>query len=100
MVIGTVLLVPVAEEVLFRGVVFHSLYRVNRGLGYILSAAIFCAVHVIGYIGSTDFLTLALCYIQYLPASLCLAWAYTEADNIFAPILIHIVVNTMVILAL
>ena len=68
--------------------------------GYILSALVFCAIHVISYIGSADPLTLVLCFVQYLPASLCLAWAYTEADNIFAPILIHIAVNTMSILAL
>ena len=100
MIIGTMFLVPVAEEVLYRGVVFQSLYRVNRFWGYALSAAVFCAVHVIGYIGSADPLTLILCFIQYIPAALCLAWAYTEADNIFAPILIHMAVNTMGILAL
>lgn len=100
MIIGTVLLVPVAEEVLYRGVVFRTLYSVNHTLGYVLSAMIFCAVHVMGYIGTTDPLTLGLCFLQYIPAALCLAWAYTEADNIFAPILIHIAVNTMGILAL
>ena len=100
MVIGTVFLVPIAEEVLYRGVVFQSLYAVNHALGYILSALVFCAIHVVSYIGTAEPLTLVLCFIQYLPASLCLAWAYTEADNIFAPILIHIAVNTMAILAL
>lgn len=100
MVIGTVILVPITEEVLYRGLVFRTLYSTNRTLGYILSAMVFCAIHVVGYIGTTDPLTLVLCFIQYLPASICLAWAYTEADNIFAPILIHIAVNTMAILAL
>ena len=100
MIIGTMFLVPVAEEVLYRGLIFQSLYSNNHTLGYILSALIFCAIHVISYIGAADPLTLVLCFIQYLPASLCLAWAYTEADNIFAPILIHIAVNTMSILAL
>ena len=100
MIIGTMFLVPVAEEVLYRGVVFQSLYAVNRFWGHVLSAAIFCAVHIIGYIGTADPLTLALSFIQYIPAALCLAWAYTEADNIFAPIMIHMAVNTMGILAL
>ena len=100
MVIGTVILVPVTEEVLFRGLVFRSLYNQNRVLGYALSTAIFCGVHILSYTGSADTLTLALCFIQYIPASVCLAWAYTEADNIFAPILIHTAVNLMGILAL
>ena len=100
MVIGTVILVPITEEVLFRGLVFRSFYGMNRMLGYILATAIFCAVHIISYIGSADPLTLVLCFIQYIPASVCLAWAYAESDNIFAPILIHMVVNLMGILAL
>lgn len=99
MLIGTVVLVPFAEEVLFRGLVFHSLYTKNRFLGYLVSTALFCTIHIIGYIGSYDPLTLGLCFIQYIPASLCLAWAYTEADNIFAPILIHTVVNAMGVMA-
>lgn len=99
MVIGTMILVPVAEEILYRGVVFRSLYSRNHALGYVLSTLIFCAIHVMGYIGTHDPVTLTLCFIQYIPASLCLAWAYTEADNIFAPILIHMVVNTMGIYA-
>ena len=99
MVIGTVVLVPLTEEILFRGVVFQSLYTKNRFGGYLLSTAIFCAVHVMGYITTSDPLTLVLCFIQYIPASLCLAWAYTQADNIFAPILIHTVINAMGIMA-
>ena len=100
MVIGTVILVPITEEILFRGLVFRSLYAKNRLLGYMLSTVIFCAVHIMAYIGSAEPMTLALCFIQYIPASLCLAWAYAEADNIFAPILIHTAVNLMGILAL
>ena len=95
MLIGTVFLVPMVEEVLYRGLVFGSLYVKNHWLGYVLSTAIFCAIHILGYIGNTDGLTLALCFIQYIPAGLCLAWAYTEGDSIFSPILIHMVVNAM-----
>ena len=31
--------------------------------------------------------------LQYLPAGLCLAWSYAKSDTIFAPILIHALVN-------
>lgn len=99
MLIGTVVLVPFAEEVLFRGLVFQSLYTKNHFLGYLISAALFSAVHILSYIGSADPLTLGLCFIQYIPAALCLARAYTEADNIFAPILIHTVINAMGVMA-
>ena len=36
-----------------------------------------------------------MAFLQYLPAGLCLAWAYTKADTIFAPILIHAAVNAV-----
>ena len=36
-----------------------------------------------------------MAFLQYLPAGLCLAWAYTKADTIFAPILIHAIINAV-----
>jgi len=95
MVIAAVVLVPVAEELLYRGILFQTVYVKNRKLAWMLSTALFCLIHVLPYIGSRDVLTLVLSFLQYIPAGLCLAWAYTEADNIFAPILIHAVVNAM-----
>lgn len=93
--IGTILLVPIAEEVFYRGLIFHGLYAHNRKMAYILSTAAFCLTHVMGYWGSADWLTIAVCLIQYIPAGVLLAWAYAEADTIFAPILIHMAVNTV-----
>lgn len=95
MQIGTVFLVPVAEEVLYRGVVFGSLYNRNRLVAYLVSILAFAALHVIGYVGSVDALTLVLCFLQYLPAGLSLGWAYARADSIWAPILIHVTINYM-----
>ncbi len=99
MVIGTVFLVPVAEELLFRGLVFQRLYVTRRWMGYVLSTVLFCAIHVMGYVSTQEPLTLLLCFLQYIPASLCLAWAYVQGDSIFSPILIHIVVNAMGVMA-
>lgn len=97
--IGTVFLVPMAEELLYRGLVFQGLFNRGRKAAYILSILIFSAVHVVGYIGRYDLLTLAVCFLQYIPAGFFLAWAYAEADSIFAPILIHTVINAMGIYA-
>ena len=58
------------------------------------------AIHVLGYIGSYDIGRLVLCFIQYLPAGLCLAWTYTKADNIAAPMVVHAIVNAVAIGAL
>ena len=100
MAIGVVLLVPLAEEMLYRGLVFRSLWQSSKAAAYLVSMAAFAAIHVLGYIGTTDVATLIVCFIQYLPAGLCLAWTYTKADNIFAPMVVHAIVNAMAIGAL
>ena len=100
MVIGTVILVPTAEEVLFRGVVFGSIQRRSRLWAYLVSVALFAFVHIIGFIGSYDWLRLALCFIQYIPAGTFLAWSYEKSGSIFAPILIHTAINAIGIYAM
>lgn len=90
-----VLLVPVVEETLFRGLVFRHLYLKNPILGYFASAAIFSMIHITAYMGTTDSRTLVLCFIQYLPAGFVLAGAYERADNIFAPIATHMTINLL-----
>ena len=97
MAIGVVLLVPLAEEVLYRGLIFRNLYRSSQLAAYLVSMAAFAAIHVLGYIGSESVTTLAVCFLQYLPAGLCLAWTYTKADNIFAPVIVHALVNAIAI---
>ena len=93
MVIGTVLLVPIAEETLFRGLIFRGLYKKSKVLAFLVSVAAFSAIHVIGYIGSYDAVTLLVCFTQYFPASICLAWVYAESDTIISPILMHTLIN-------
>ena len=93
MSICTVILVPVVEETLYRGLIFQQLQRKHRALAYIVSVAVFSAIHVAGFIGSVNWLTLLLCFAQYLPAGIALAWAYERADTIVAPILIHMIIN-------
>ena len=100
MTVSTVLLVPVTEECLYRGLLFGLLYRKNAILGYVVSVAVFSALHVISYIGMYDPFRLFLCFLQYLPASISLAWTYTQADSIWAPVLIHTLVNLIGMLAI
>lgn len=90
---GTVLLVPLTEELLYRGLLFGALYRRHRILAYAVSMAFFAAIHVLGYIGLYPAKLLLACFLQYLPAGLCLAWAYAHSGSIFAPVLLHTVIN-------
>ena len=100
MAIGTVILVPVAEEVFNRGCVFGGLLGRNPVVAYAVSAVIFSIIHINGYIGSVPPLTLFLCFLQYLPAGLCLAAAYQLSGSILTPILIHSAVNAIGILTM
>ena len=97
MVIGTVLLVPPVEECFFRGLIFATLYRKSHWAAYIVSMLAFTAIHIMGYIGTYSAAELLIAIAQYLPAGLCLAWSYTKAETIFAPILIHAIINFVAI---
>jgi membrane protease YdiL (CAAX protease family) len=98
--LSTVLLVPVTEETLFRGLIWRKLYDKNPVLAYIVSMLLFAAVHVIGYIGTYPPLRLALCFVQYLPAGFCLCWCYKRSGTIISPMLMHAIVNAAAIFAI
>ena len=98
--VGTVLLVPLAEECLYRGLIFGQLYPKNKVLAFAVSACAFSAVHVMGYVGAYPAATLGLCFVQYLPAGLILAGAYAFCGSIWAPILIHTATNAVAVLGL
>ena len=93
MSITTILLVPITEETLYRGLLFQGFQRKSRLFAYCLSTIVFASIHVMGYIGLYDALTLGLCFVQYLPAGIAMAWAYEKSDTIVAPFLIHITIN-------
>lgn len=99
MFLGTAIFVPVAEEALHRGLIFGSLYPKSHAAAYILSTSIFAAVHIMGYVGVYSMPNLILAFIQYLPAGLALAWAYRRSGSIFAPMLMHAVINAVGVLS-
>ena len=73
---GTVFLVPVVEELFFRGLIFRNLYGKSQVAAYLVSMVLFSLIHVAGYIGAYSPLHLLMCFLQYLPASFCLCWCY------------------------
>ncbi len=100
MAVGAVLLVPMAEELVHRGLIFGTLAKKSRLAAYIVSTLFFSAIHVAGYIGLFGSTDLILAFVQYLPAGLILGWAYERSGSIFAPMVIHTAVNTMGIYAM
>ena len=97
MIVSTVILVPPAEECVFRGLIFRNLYGKSHWVAYVVSILAFAAIHVLGFIGKYSALELVMAVLQYLPAGLSLAWAYTKSDTIFAPIIIHACINLVAI---
>ena len=95
MPIAVVFAVPLAEECLFRGWIFTGLARRSLPLAYGITTVCFSAVHILGYIGTCDELTLALCVAQYLVPSGVLCWTCHKADSLCAPLLLHMAINTI-----
>lgn len=100
MVTGTVILVPLAEEAFYRGLIFRQLFDRSAVLAYGISMAVFSIIHIAGYVGMTDALTLVLCFFQYLPAGFALAWCYHRTGSIFTSVLLHMSVNQIGMLAM
>ena len=97
MAAGVVILVPVAEETFYRGLIFGGLYSRSKATAYVVSSLLFSAIHVLGYIGSYEPVHLLLCFLQYLPAAYCLNFAYRYGGTILAPIFMHMLTNLFAI---
>ncbi len=98
MSVGVTVLIPVTEELLFRGLLFRGLYDRSPALAWLVSVTAFAAVHVAGYLGSASPSFLLLSFLQYLPAGLCLCFVYRRSSNVFCPMLLHALINGAAIL--
>ena len=92
---STVFLVPVVEESLHRGLVFGSLLKKSTMAAYLVSVPVFCSIHVLSYLGDYPLDILLVCFVQYIPAGICLSWAYQKSGTILAPITIHAFINAL-----
>jgi membrane protease YdiL (CAAX protease family) len=93
--VGTVLLVPMSEELLFRGVLFNYIYEKRPVIACFTSIVLFSMIHLIGFIGEYSPLHFALAFLQYLPAGIVLCFTYVRSGTIFTPILFHTLVNVL-----
>ena len=96
-VVILVVLMPVVEEPLFRGLLFGTSRRYSRILGYVLSTlvyALYCVWQFVYTYGTIDFRYLLL-IVDYLPMSLALTWCYDNGGSIWSPIALHVVINAV-----
>lgn len=90
-----VLMVPIVEECLFRGVIFGSIRSKNRILAYVISVLAFSLYHVWQYAVAYQDWTMLLGLLQYLPISIALTYAYDRSGTIWAPIFLHMLNNAL-----
>jgi len=88
-----VFLAPIAEEVLFRGVVFGSLRKRSRTLAYIASIVLFSLYHVWQFAVRSGEPMYLLAALQYIPISYVLVWGYERSCSIWTTIFFHMGYN-------
>ena len=88
-----VLLAPILEETLFRGVVFGSIRKKSRFLAYLVSTLLFAFYHLWQYLFFAFDWRLLLYLLEYLPGSIALAWCYEKGRSIWASVFLHMLIN-------
>ena len=88
-----VLLAPIVEEILFRGVVFGTLRKKSRLLAYAVSSVLFSIYHLWSYLIYSFNPVLLLFLVQYVPAGIVLAWSYERGRNVWCPVFLHMLIN-------
>ena len=91
----TVLLSPVIEECLLRGVVFGTLREKSRVLAYVGTGLIFGGMHILAYVGSLGPVDILMNLVIYGLPGISLCMAYEKADNIWAAVLLHMMINML-----
>lgn len=90
-----VILAPMIEETLARGLIFGTLRRKSRILAYGVSMVFFAAIHVWQYLPREGWEAVALAAVPYLPAGIALGWTYEKGSNVWAPIALHAAINAI-----
>ena len=95
----SVILAPILEETIFRGVVFGTICEKNRAAAYIVSTLLFSLYHVwqFAFLGYNPLLLLAYA-CQYLPASIIFARTYEKSGSLWTGIVMHMAVNYIALL--
>lgn len=100
MAICTVLLAPVTEECLVRGVIFAPLCRRKPWLAYVVTTVLFSLLHIVQHFeAGQPLLPYFLTFLEYLPAGLVLGWAYQRTRSIWGPIALHCVINLLAVVS-
>jgi membrane protease YdiL (CAAX protease family) len=90
-----VVLMPLIEETLFRGLLFGTLRRESRALAYVVTVLVYALACVWRYVFQPTGVDLRylLLAVEYLPMSLALCWCYDNGGSIWSAVGLHMVLN-------
>lgn len=92
MMFQAVILAPIVEEVLYRGLIFRTVYSYNKNAAHIISAFLFGFSHIYSALFAGD-LTQIIHLIPYMTMGFAFSYAYEKRGNICAPIIMHMLNN-------
>ena len=95
LLIVLLLLAPVVEEVLFRGLVFGNLRSKSRVGAYAASCLLFALLHVWQFAVAGQDGASFLLMLQYLVPGVVLAWVYERSGTLWTAIALHAGVNAL-----
>ena len=91
----SVIVAPILEEILFRGILFQSIRKHSRLWAYVASIAMFGLYHVWQFAYLYQDWTYLLYALQYIPITLALTWSYEHTGSLWVPIFFHASNNYM-----
>ena len=95
MVAVAVILAPIVEEALFRGMIFGSLREKHRVPAYAVSMVLFALYHVWQYAVVAQSFEPLLSAFAYLPIAFVLAFCYDRSGSIWTSIFFHMFYNAL-----
>lgn len=91
-----VVLIPLAEEVLFRGAIQRRLARtLGSWPAVVLASLAFLSVHLLNFVGGS-LLGLALAFGTLFGVSVVIGYVYERADTLGVPVVVHVAYNAVV----
>lgn len=91
------LLIPLVEEVLFRGLVFGNLRGYSRALAYLVCIPLYALAQVWRYALDFSDPRYLLLAILYLPMSAALTWCYDNGGSVWSGVALHGSLNAIIL---
>lgn len=92
LMISSIILAPILEELVFRVGVFQSIYEKSEGLAYFMSSFLFGFVHISQGLFNGDW-SQSLYLPSYALLGATFAYMYEKNKNIFVPMSVHMLNN-------